>query len=84
MRKRPNPEMPDADNPEWTAETMKRAKRMDELPKSLRRKMRGRPVVGVAKTAISLRVPKDVLARWRASGPGWQTRMAETLAKRAP
>jgi uncharacterized protein (DUF4415 family) len=25
--------------------------------------------------------PKDILARWKATGPGWQTRMAETLRK---
>ncbi|MBU6420916.1 MAG: BrnA antitoxin family protein [Gammaproteobacteria bacterium] len=84
MKKRRNPEFPDADNPEWTPATVARAKRMNTLPKTLRRKLRGRPVVGSPKTAISLRMPKDVLARWRASGPGWQTRMAETLAKRAP
>jgi uncharacterized protein (DUF4415 family) len=45
---------------------------------------RGRPVVGEAKEAISLRVPVSVLKRWRASGPGWQTRMVQTLGKRAP
>ena len=30
---------------------------------------------------ISLRLPADVIARWRATGPGWQTRMAERLNK---
>lgn len=30
---------------------------------------------------ISLRLPPEVIARWRATGPGWQTRMAERLAK---
>ena len=45
---------------------------------------RGRPVVGEAKTAVSLRVPDSVLARWRASGPGWQTRAAAVLAAHAP
>ena len=25
----------------------------------------------------SLRLPPDMLARWKATGPGWQTRMAE-------
>lgn len=84
MKKQLDSEAPDINNPEWTAETVKHARRINELPKTLRRKLRGRPVVGVAKTAISLRVPNDVLARWRASGPGWQTRMAEALAKRAP
>jgi len=41
---------------------------------------RGRPVEGEAKTAISLRVPVSVLEHWKASGPGWQTRMVERLA----
>ena len=44
----------------------------------------GRPKSENAKVAISLRLPPDVLDRWRSSGTGWQTRMAEVLAKRAP
>ncbi|NDE94318.1 MAG: hypothetical protein EB036_13200 [Betaproteobacteria bacterium] len=30
---------------------------------------------------ISLRLPPEGIARWEATGPGWQTRMAERLAK---
>jgi uncharacterized protein (DUF4415 family) len=45
---------------------------------------RGRPVLGERKTAISLRVPVSVVERWKATGPGWQTRMVRTLQKRAP
>ncbi len=41
---------------------------------------RGRPVVGEPKKAVSLRVPESVLQRWKASGPGWQTRMVERLS----
>ena len=37
-----------------------------------------------AKTLVSLRVAPETLARWKASGPGWQTRMAELLRRRAP
>jgi BrnA antitoxin of type II toxin-antitoxin system len=33
------------------------------------------------KQMISLRLPAEVVARWKATGPGWQTRMAERLAK---
>jgi uncharacterized protein (DUF4415 family) len=44
-------------------------------------KPRGRPPTGNAKTAISIRLPQETLARWKATGPGWQTRMAETLTK---
>jgi uncharacterized protein (DUF4415 family) len=26
-------------------------------------------------------LPPETLARWKATGPGWQTRMAEALSK---
>lgn len=41
----------------------------------------GRPRSANPRQLISLRLPADVLARWKATGPGWQTRMAERLAK---
>ncbi len=44
----------------------------------------GRPPLANPKVAISLRLPAQALARWRASGVGWQTRMADILAKKAP
>jgi uncharacterized protein (DUF4415 family) len=34
-----------------------------------------------AKVSTTLRLPADTLARWKATGPGWQTRMAEALTK---
>ena len=43
---------------------------------------RGRPP-GSAKQAISLRLDKDILERFRADGPGWQSRMNEALRKAA-
>ena len=33
---------------------------------------------------ISIRLPEDVIQKWRATGPGWQTRMAEKLTRMAP
>jgi len=44
----------------------------------------GRPPLPNPKVAISLRLAPQVLKRWKASGSGWQTRMAKELAKRAP
>jgi len=41
----------------------------------------GRPVSANSRKPISLRLPADVIERWRATGPGWQTRMAERLSK---
>ena len=41
----------------------------------------GRPKSFSPWQMISLRLPPDVIERWKATGPGWQTRMAEKLAK---
>ena len=41
----------------------------------------GRPVSTNPRKLISIRLPADVIERWRATGPGWQTRMAERLSK---
>jgi len=41
----------------------------------------GRPLSANPRKSISLRLPAEVLERWRATGPGWQTRMAERLSK---
>lgn len=41
----------------------------------------GRPVSPQPRKMISLRLPPDVIARWRATGAGWQTRMAERLSQ---
>jgi uncharacterized protein (DUF4415 family) len=43
---------------------------------------RGRPP-GSAKTQVSLRLDNDVIAAFRAQGPGWQSRMNEALRKAA-
>jgi uncharacterized protein (DUF4415 family) len=41
----------------------------------------GRPVSINPRKQVTIRLPADVLARWKATGPGWQTRMAERLSK---
>jgi uncharacterized protein (DUF4415 family) len=44
----------------------------------------GRPRSLNPKKLISIRLTEDVIQRWRATGPGWQTRMAEKLTRSAP
>ncbi|MDQ2778810.1 MAG: BrnA antitoxin family protein [Pseudomonadota bacterium] len=44
----------------------------------------GRPLSQNPKRLISIRLPEDVIQKWRNSGPGWQTRMAEKLSRAAP
>lgn len=41
----------------------------------------GRPRSSNPRKLITLRLPADVIARWRATGPGWQTRMAQRLER---
>jgi uncharacterized protein (DUF4415 family) len=43
---------------------------------------RGRPR-GSAKSLVSLRLDKTVIDHFRATGPGWQTRVNEALRKAA-
>lgn len=88
-RAKPNPERAGRDNPVWTDETFKRARPArgvlpglfggDTAEKMLR--PRGRPKTDNARVAISIRLPPETLARWKATGPGWQTRMAEKLKR---
>ncbi|MGE0558163.1 MAG: BrnA antitoxin family protein [Burkholderiales bacterium] len=44
----------------------------------------GRPRSANPRKLISIRLPESVIERWRATGPGWQTRMADRLAKAQP
>ena len=44
-------------------------------------KKSGRPVSANPRKLITIRLPEDVIARWKSTGPGWQTRMADRLSK---
>jgi uncharacterized protein (DUF4415 family) len=66
------------DAPEWTDEMFDRADLM--IGDTVIR--RGRPA-GETKTQVSLRIDNDVLAAFRAEGPGWQSRMNAALKKAA-
>ena len=44
----------------------------------------GRPRSLDPKKLISIRLPETVIQKWRATGPGWQTRMAEKLSRVVP
>lgn len=67
------------DAPELTDEWFDTAD-YDEGDKLVRR---GRPKSDSPKEAISLRLDQDVVAHYRATGPGWQSRINDTLRKAA-
>ena len=87
MAKRPNPELIDVDNPEWTAKEVARARPASEVLPELfgvpaakaMLKPRGRPQAEVVKDRITIRLSPDVTAAFRASGDGWQTRIDAAL-----
>ena len=79
LSKKPNPELIDADNPEWTEDMFQHTVGFNALPESLQAKLRGRPKAAVTKERITIRLSQDVVDRFRASGDGWQTRVDAAL-----
>ncbi|TPL41269.1 BrnA antitoxin family protein [Mesorhizobium sp. B2-4-6] len=75
-----------SDNPEWTEEDFRNASPFADvfpyLAESIRRS-RGRPALDNPKKQVTLRLDSDVVARFRAGGPGWQSRINEILRKAA-
>lgn len=75
-----NPKI-DKENPEWTEARFKAARPASELPAEVLKafpRTRG-PQKEPTKEAVSLRLSPEVLAHFRATGKGWQTRIDETL-----
>jgi uncharacterized protein (DUF4415 family) len=84
MKKRPDPEMTDHENPEWTAEDFKRAVPFSALPRDEQEKLLSlKKHRGLQKTPtkelISIRLSRDVVSKLRASGRGWQARVDQHL-----
>ena len=73
-----------SDTPELTdAEIAELRPNGEGLPVALAeafRRFGGRPKSEAKAVPVSLRVVPDVLAAYKAEGPGWQTRMIEALA----
>jgi uncharacterized protein (DUF4415 family) len=81
MSKKPNPELIDDDNPEWTEEMFRESVRLSGLPESLQvklRRMRG-PGKKPSKVQTAIRFDPDVLVALKAMGRGWQTRVNDVM-----
>lgn len=73
---------PDRENPEWTREDFAGAMTFDQLPVRLREKLSNRkrgPQKSPRKVPVSIRLSPDVVASFRASGAGWQSRVDDIL-----
>ena len=80
MKQQPNPEKIDNDNPEWSEAEIRQATPFSALPPSLRAKL---GVRGAQKTPtkerITIRLSREVVEQFRASGDGWQARIDAAL-----
>lgn len=47
------------------------------------RRLRGRPKTATPKISTTLRLDPDILAYFRSTGPGWQSRINEALRRAA-
>lgn len=79
----PNPApltKPDGEVRELKSEDLKRFRRAASLPDGLQRKLgiRG-PQKAPTKERITIRLSRDVVERFRATGDGWQTRIDAAL-----
>lgn len=76
----------DDDNPEWTEQDFANARPPEEIlpPEILAqfKNTRG-PQKTPTKVPVSIRLSADVVEHYKATGPGWQSRIDETLRKAA-
>jgi uncharacterized protein (DUF4415 family) len=87
MGKKPNPELIDDENPEWTAEDFAKARPASEvLPQIFGAKLaqemlkpRGRPRAEHPKERINIRLSHEVVEYFKSAGDGWQTRIDAAL-----
>ena len=67
----PDDDLPDMATPYWAAKF------------AAARVQRGRPKSSAPKISTTLRLDPEVLAAFKSTGPGWQSRMNEALRKAA-
>lgn len=72
------------DSPPATPEQLAQARPFAEVFPELAEKMRkklGRPPLEEPKKPVSIRLDADVVAKFKATGPGWQSRINDVLKK---
>jgi uncharacterized protein (DUF4415 family) len=92
MRPKPNPELVDDENPEWTEADFQRAVPFSKLPLSMQEKLgSGKHEIATdlhEERLVPVPLAAEVVARFRAGGPGWEARinaaLAEWLSRHAP
>jgi len=80
----------DPENPEWTEADFAAAKGPEAMPPALAAAFlmtsarRGRPPGSSAETTkqqVTLRIDRDIIGKFKATGPGWQSRINDALRR---
>lgn len=74
MKKRPDPEKADTENPEWSDDMFARATRGTAASQ----RGPGRPT-GSNKVSTTIRFDQDIIEAFKKDGAGWQSRMNDAL-----
>jgi uncharacterized protein (DUF4415 family) len=73
----------DIDDFEWTEAELKSSKKINSLPKALQLKLAARktrgPQTTPTKVSTTIRLSSDVIASFKATGAGWQTKIDHAL-----
>ncbi len=78
MPGRPNPELIDDENPEWTEEDFARAKKLSDLPEEEQRILKGIMEETAAKK-VAVPLPREIVKKMQATGEGWEQRVEEAV-----
>jgi uncharacterized protein (DUF4415 family) len=83
MNRKPNPELVDDENPEWTEATFNRAVTYVQLPETLQEKLGGqRHSISVEQgDMVAVPISADVVNGFRAAGAGWEQQINAVLAE---
>lgn len=73
----------DKEDFEWTEAELKASKKINSLPKSLQLKLAARktrgPQTSPTKISTTIRLSSDVIASFKTTGSGWQTKIDHAL-----
>jgi uncharacterized protein (DUF4415 family) len=67
--------------PDLAASMLRERPELAEVMERTRKRLRGRPKLSNPRQQVSIRLDADLLAKLKASGPGWQRRVNDILRK---
>lgn len=86
MKHKPDPELIDDENPEWTEEDFDQSLPFSALPPEMQQQLTSRPHTVVVETQdtsefVAVPLSRELVARFSSAGPGWQARINAALAE---